>query len=79
VIAYCWLQPQCSGPWLLALPISVCCLRLSDEARRDAVSLRLVTTVYQTFNIYFGSFVDQLTYMHSLVNKTQEGFNVTTF
>ena len=34
-----------SGDWLLALPITACGLRLSDEAARVAVALRLGCSV----------------------------------
>ncbi|HSN23902.1 MAG TPA: reverse transcriptase domain-containing protein, partial [Methylomicrobium sp.] len=49
-----------SGDWLHALPISACGLRLSDEAVRVAVGLRLGTAICQTHSCSCGSPIDQL-------------------
>ena len=49
-----------SSDWLHALPISSCGLRLSDEAIRVAVGLRLGTTLCATHQCPCGSQVDAL-------------------
>jgi len=47
-----------SGSWLLALPISSCRLRLSVDAVRVAVTLRLGCSVCVAHTCYYGSPVD---------------------
>jgi len=57
-----------SGDWLLALPISSCGLRLSDDAVRVAVALRLGCSVCVTDTCRCGSLVDTHG-LHGLVCK----------
>ena len=49
-----------SGEWLNALPISNCGLRLSDEAIRTAVSLRLGSSICLPHQCPCGTYVDAL-------------------
>jgi len=63
-----------SGDWLLALPISSCGLRLSDDAVRVAVILRLGCSICVAHTCRCGSPVDT----HGLrglvcINKHQAG------
>jgi len=57
-----------SGDWLLALPISSCGLRLTDDAVRVAVALRLGCSVCVAHNCRCGSPVDTHG-LHGLVCK----------
>jgi len=47
-----------SGDWLLALPVTSCGLRLTDEAVRVAVALRLGCSVCVTHTCRCGALVD---------------------
>jgi len=47
-----------SGDWLHAVPISACGLRLSDEAIRVAVGLRLGSEICQPYYCICGALVD---------------------
>jgi len=49
-----------SGDWLLALPVTSCGLRLTDEAVRVAVALRLGCSVCVAHTCRCGSLVDAL-------------------
>ena len=61
-----------SSDWLHALPISACGLRLSDEAVRVAVGLRLGTTLCQAHECPCGAKVDERG-THSLSCKRNPG------
>jgi hypothetical protein len=61
-----------SGDWLLALPVTSCDLRLSNEAIRVAVGLRLGIKICEAHTCPCGQFVDVLG-THSLSCKHASG------
>ena len=67
------LRAQHSSDWLFALPISVCGLRLGDEAIRVVVGLRLGLNICKPHTCPYSANVDAWVYMILLVSAAPEG------